>query len=65
MQDAALQFISRRLEQLLIDRGVIPEAARAVLKERGHDPALAAATGTALQVHWNVPICCPSCLLIA
>ena len=49
-QDSALDFIGRRLEQLLVDRGTTPEAARAVLKERRHDPSLAAATCQSLQV---------------
>lgn len=37
-------FVARRLEQLLVDGGAGAEAVRAVLAERGDDPALAAAT---------------------
>lgn len=43
-QGAVLDFVGRRLEQLLVDGGAPPEAVRAVLAERGDDPALAAAT---------------------
>lgn len=39
-----LEFVERRLEQLLVDSGVAIEAIRAALAERGADPALAAAT---------------------
>ncbi|KAF8057144.1 EDD1 [Scenedesmus sp. PABB004] len=48
-QAAVLEFVGRRLEQLLVDSGVPPEAVRAVLAERGDDPALAAATAAQLQ----------------
>jgi len=43
-------FVARRLEQLLVDSGDAggPEAVRAVLAERGDDPALAAATAAQL-----------------
>ncbi|PSC72381.1 Glycine-tRNA ligase chloroplastic mitochondrial [Micractinium conductrix] len=41
---AVLEFIERRLEQLLVDTGVQVEAVRAALKERGRDAALAART---------------------
>lgn len=37
-------FVLRRLEQLLVDGGAGAEAVRAVLAERGDDPALTAAT---------------------
>ncbi|KAG7672971.1 putative Glycine--tRNA ligase, chloroplastic/mitochondrial 2 [Nannochloris sp. 'desiccata'] len=43
-RNAVLDFIQRRLEQLLVDAGVSIEAVRAALAERGADPALAAAT---------------------
>jgi glycyl-tRNA synthetase len=48
-QAAVLDFVGRRLEQLLMDAGVSAEAVRAVLAERGDDPALAAATALQLQ----------------
>ncbi|KAK9809022.1 hypothetical protein WJX72_008075 [[Myrmecia] bisecta] len=48
-QTAALEFVVRRLEQLLVDGGCGVEAVRAVLNERGHDPSLAAATARALH----------------
>ena len=41
---AVLEFIERRLEQLLVDAGVAVEAVRAALGERGNDPTLAATT---------------------
>jgi len=41
---AVLEFVQRRLEQLLIDSGVPVEAVRAALAERGADLALAACT---------------------
>jgi glycyl-tRNA synthetase len=42
-------FVVRRLEQLLVDGGCGAEAVRAVLAERGDDPALAAATAAQLS----------------
>lgn len=48
-QEAVLDFVGRRLEQLLMDAGVSAEAVRAVLAERGDDPALASSTATQLQ----------------
>lgn len=44
-----LDFVGRRLEQLLIDAGTSAEAVRAVLAERGDNPALASATASQLQ----------------
>lgn len=41
-QGEVVDFVQRRLEQLLVDAGVPPEAVRAVLAERGDNPALAA-----------------------
>ncbi|CAB41128.1 aminoacyl-t-RNA synthetase [Arabidopsis thaliana] len=38
------QFVTRRLEQLLVDNGVSPEVVRSVLAERGNNPCLAART---------------------
>ena len=40
----------RRLEQVLVDGGTSVEAVRAVLKQRGNSPALAAASAQDLQV---------------
>eukprot|EP00192_Tetraselmis_astigmatica_P002230 CAMPEP_0117679166 /NCGR_PEP_ID=MMETSP0804-20121206/17675_1 /TAXON_ID=1074897 /ORGANISM="Tetraselmis astigmatica, Strain CCMP880" /LENGTH=1066 /DNA_ID=CAMNT_0005488581 /DNA_START=94 /DNA_END=3295 /DNA_ORIENTATION=- len=45
----ALEFVARRLEQLLVDRGVGVEAVRASLKSRGNNPAMAATTATDLD----------------
>jgi glycyl-tRNA synthetase len=42
-------FVLRRLEQLLVDGGAGAEAVRAVLAERGDDPALAASTAAQLS----------------
>ena len=44
------QFVVRRLEQLLVDGGTSVEAVRAVLRQRGNSPALAAASANQLQV---------------
>ena len=46
---AVADFVTRRLEQLLVDGGCCVEAVRAALAERGADPALAAATARDLQ----------------
>ncbi len=43
-------FVVRRLEQVLVDGGTSVEAVRAVLKQRGNSPALAAASAHQLQV---------------
>ena len=43
-REAVLEFIQRRLEQILVDDNVQVEAVRSALGERGRDPALAAAT---------------------
>ena len=47
--DECLEYITRRLEQYLVDDGCGIEAVRAVLAERGGDPALAAETARALD----------------
>jgi glycyl-tRNA synthetase len=47
---AVLDFVERRLEQLLADQGVQIEAVRAALKERGRQPALAASTAREIGV---------------
>uniref|UniRef100_A0A061RBF6 glycine--tRNA ligase n=2 Tax=Tetraselmis sp. GSL018 TaxID=582737 RepID=A0A061RBF6_9CHLO len=46
---SVLDFVERRLEQLLVDRGIPIEAVRAVLAERGSNPALAEVTASALS----------------
>ncbi|KAK9839286.1 hypothetical protein WJX81_005719 [Elliptochloris bilobata] len=47
---AVVEFVTRRLEQLLVDGGCCVEGVRAALAERGADPALAAATARELQL---------------
>ena len=47
--DDCLEYITRRLEQYLVDDGCGVEAVRAALAERGGDPALAAETARALD----------------
>lgn len=47
---AVLEFVARRLEQLLVDGGCTPEVVRAVLAERGTDPFSAAQSARDLQV---------------
>jgi hypothetical protein len=47
---AVLDFVTRRLEQLLVDGGCTPEVVRAVLAERGSDPSAAAQSARDLQV---------------
>lgn len=46
---AVLEFIQRRLEQILTDGGVPVEAVRAALKERGHDAASTARTAREIK----------------
>ena len=45
-----MDFVQRRLEQLLVDGGICIEAVRAVLPHRGRNPALAATSARQLQV---------------
>ena len=47
--EAATAFITRRLEQMLLDRGCGAEAVRAALAARGNDPAAAAAAAVDLD----------------
>ena len=47
--DDCLEYMTRRLEQYLVDSGCGVEAVRAVLAERGGDPAHAAETARALD----------------
>ncbi|KAL8109456.1 hypothetical protein AgCh_025522 [Apium graveolens] len=42
MIDAVQQFVTRRLEQFLVDKGISPEVVRSILKERANWPCLAA-----------------------
>ena len=44
-----LEFVTRRLEQLLVDGGCGAEVVRAVLSERGADPYAAAQSARDLQ----------------
>lgn len=46
---AVLDFIQRRLEQLLVDAHVPVEAVRAAMAERGHDAALTARTAREIK----------------
>ena len=48
-QAAVLDFVARRLEQLLADRGYGIEGVRAVLAEQGHNPALAARSASEVE----------------
>lgn len=47
--DDCAEYVTRRLEQYLVDSGCGVEAVRAVLAERGGDPAFAADTARALD----------------
>ncbi len=51
-------FVIRRLEQVLVDGGASIEAVRAVLRQRGNSPALAAASVHQLQVCFRQYIHC-------
>lgn len=51
-------FVIRRLEQVLVDGGASIEAVRAVLRQRGNSPALAAASVHQLQVCFRRYIHC-------
>ena len=48
-----IDFVVRRLEQVLVDGGTSVEAVRAVLRQRGKSPALAAESAQQLQVRLN------------
>ncbi|GMH40665.1 hypothetical protein BSKO_08569 [Bryopsis sp. KO-2023] len=48
-KEEVLTFIQRRLEQLLVDRGLPIQAVRSVLLERGNDPYLASASAEDLS----------------
>ncbi|XP_034590564.1 glycine--tRNA ligase, chloroplastic/mitochondrial 2 isoform X2 [Setaria viridis] len=47
--DEAVQFVTRRLEQLLVDEGINCEIVRSVLMERANCPYLAAQTATEME----------------
>ncbi|KAL3651134.1 Glycine--tRNA ligase, chloroplastic/mitochondrial 2 [Castilleja foliolosa] len=47
--DNAHQFVTRRLEQLLMDKGINPEVVRAVLAERANWPCLATMSARKMQ----------------
>ena len=49
-RDTVFEFVTRRLEQLLVDSGIAVEAARAILAERPGDPLLAQTSAQDLQV---------------
>jgi hypothetical protein len=57
---AVLEFIERRLEQLLVDQGLAVEAVRASLRERGTDAALAARTAREVSVRGRPPTALPA-----
>ena len=52
-REAVLEFIARRLEQLLVDEGCGVEAVKAVLSERGANPSVSAQSARELQVNRN------------
>ncbi|KAL9235540.1 hypothetical protein vseg_010291 [Gypsophila vaccaria] len=47
--DDAHQFVTRRLEQYLVDKGLNPEVVRSVLLERGNWPCLAAKSAVKME----------------
>ncbi|XP_076892585.1 glycine--tRNA ligase, chloroplastic/mitochondrial 2 isoform X2 [Bidens hawaiensis] len=48
--DEVHQFVTRRLEQFLVDKGINPEVVRAVLSERANWPGLAAKSAHKMDV---------------
>lgn len=56
-----VDFVLRRLEQVLVDGGTPVEAVRAVLRQRGNSPALAAESAQQLQVCLS-SVACPTLL---
>ncbi len=48
------EFMTRRLEQLLVDSGIAVEVARAVLNERANNPLLARRSADELQARQTV-----------
>ena len=55
--EGVLDFVARRLEQLLVDEGCSIEAVKAVLSERGSNPAVAAQSARELQVTACITSC--------
>ncbi|GAB4839962.1 Glycine--tRNA ligase, chloroplastic/mitochondrial 2 [Ancistrocladus abbreviatus] len=51
--DDVHQFVTRRLEQYLVDKGINPEVVRSVLLERGNWPCLAAKTASKMEMLYN------------
>ncbi|XP_057549240.1 glycine--tRNA ligase, chloroplastic/mitochondrial 2 isoform X2 [Amaranthus tricolor] len=47
--DDAQQFVTRRLEQYLVDKGINPEVVRSVLLERANRPCLAAKSAVKME----------------
>ncbi|KAG6487998.1 hypothetical protein ZIOFF_056756 [Zingiber officinale] len=47
--DDVTKFVTRRLEQLLVDKGISPEIVRAVLSERANWPCLAARSAIEME----------------
>ena len=61
---AVFDFVTKRLEQLMIDRGINVQVARAILNERSRDLVLALTSAQALQVCLvNLPMLSISVLL--
>ncbi|KAF6152973.1 hypothetical protein GIB67_021578, partial [Kingdonia uniflora] len=50
--DDVHQFITRRLEQFLIDKGISPEVVRSILSERANLPCLATKSAIKLRHKW-------------
>ncbi|XP_074294763.1 glycine--tRNA ligase, chloroplastic/mitochondrial 2-like isoform X2 [Silene latifolia] len=48
--DDAHQFVTRRLEQYLVDKGLNPEVVRSILLERGNWPCLAAKSAVKMEM---------------
>ena len=53
--EGVLEFVTRRLEQLLVDEGCGIEVIKAVLSERGANPTIAAQSARELQVGSRTP----------
>ena len=53
--EGVLEFVTRRLEQLLVDEGCGIEVVKAVLSERGANPTIAAQSARELQVGSRTP----------
>ncbi|KAL3516847.1 hypothetical protein ACH5RR_023749 [Cinchona calisaya] len=51
--DEVLQFVNRRLEQFLMDKGISPEVVRSILAERANWPCLAAKSAYKMETLSN------------